>query len=300
MAYRKPILVTGIHRSGSTWLGKIISYSKEVRYVFEPFNISMKSHQPPFKVWFKYVSNSTNKKEQKDIRNYIKKFISIDIITLTKSIKKINNLYRLKRFINDSFARIFKRSLIKDPLAVFSAEWLYQEFDCDVIVLIRHPAAFVLSIKEKKWHFNFEDFIKQTELLDEKLVQFRTKIEAFNKSKKNLVDEGILLWNCVYSVVNEYKELYDNKWYFIRHEDLSRNSISEFEKIFSFLNLEYSDEVKYNIKKSTTASIEKNLMRNSKANIDKWKNHLTIQEINKIKEETKEVWNYFYSESDWA
>src|SRR6185369_8506201 len=35
------------------------------------------------------------------------------------------------------------RAVIKDPIAVFSAEWLADRFDAHVITVIRHPAAFV-------------------------------------------------------------------------------------------------------------------------------------------------------------
>ena len=39
------------------------------------------------------------------------------------------------------------RVVMKDPLAFFSAEWLMQNFGMTVVVLIRHPAAFVASLK---------------------------------------------------------------------------------------------------------------------------------------------------------
>ena len=35
----RPILVTGSHRSGSTWLGQMIGASDAVGYIHEPFNI---------------------------------------------------------------------------------------------------------------------------------------------------------------------------------------------------------------------------------------------------------------------
>ena len=34
----RPILVTGSHRSGSTWVGKMIASHPRVAYVEEPFN----------------------------------------------------------------------------------------------------------------------------------------------------------------------------------------------------------------------------------------------------------------------
>jgi hypothetical protein len=37
------------------------------------------------------------------------------------------------------------RPLLKDPLALYSAEWLTSEYDMDVVLLARHPAAFAAS-----------------------------------------------------------------------------------------------------------------------------------------------------------
>lgn len=39
------------------------------------------------------------------------------------------------------------RPLVKDPFALFSAEWFADNFDAEVIVIVRHPAAVVSSIK---------------------------------------------------------------------------------------------------------------------------------------------------------
>ena len=48
------------------------------------------------------------------------------------------------------------RPLLKDPIAVFSAEWLGDTFGMDVVVLIRHPAAFVNSIVARQLRHPFE------------------------------------------------------------------------------------------------------------------------------------------------
>jgi hypothetical protein len=39
MLAAKPILVTGLHRSGKTWLARMIAASPAVAYIPEPFNI---------------------------------------------------------------------------------------------------------------------------------------------------------------------------------------------------------------------------------------------------------------------
>jgi len=54
----KPILVTGGHRSGSTWVGKVISTSPNIFYFHEPLHkskipILFKGTDP---VWFPFIN----------------------------------------------------------------------------------------------------------------------------------------------------------------------------------------------------------------------------------------------------
>jgi hypothetical protein len=55
---RRPVLVTGAHRSGTTWVGRMLDLSPGVGYINEPFN----PHHAPgicacrFPLWFQYVN----------------------------------------------------------------------------------------------------------------------------------------------------------------------------------------------------------------------------------------------------
>ena len=40
MTAHHPILVTGAHRSGTTWAGKMLCAGNEAFYVFEPFDVA--------------------------------------------------------------------------------------------------------------------------------------------------------------------------------------------------------------------------------------------------------------------
>ena len=56
----RPILLTGSHRSGTTWVGKIISASNSVGYIMEPFNISHPRSGlvgVKFDYWFQYINH---------------------------------------------------------------------------------------------------------------------------------------------------------------------------------------------------------------------------------------------------
>lgn len=294
---KKMILVTGSHRSGTTWTGKVIASAHKIRYVYEPFNIALKRKNCPLKYWFAYAETSIA--HQKEIANYLKsfyKFWHVNNITRLNSIKSFQDLHK---YAGNMKGRLDARTLIKDPLALFSAEWMYHHFNLCCVVLIRHPAAFVASLKVANWQFDFNNFLNQPYLLQNYLKEYQTEITDFAENKRGIIDQGILLWNCIYSTINYYQKTYKKDWYFIKHEALSLHPLQEFHKLFLALNIPFTNGVKSYIKKTTNSEIKTDLERNTLKNIYSWKTRLTPEEITRIKIGTESVWQEFYSESDW-
>ena len=298
---QKKILVTGSHRSGSTWTGKVISQSNNVRYVREPFNMSEKSkkkYNRPFRYWFEYMP-ATSDYHQDEVLKYLTSFDSITSINDIFRHKRIDSLRRLYHALKDHQSKLFKRSLYKDPIAVMSAEWFYRNFDSDVIVLIRHPAAFVASIKVQDWFFDFNNFKDQPQLINENFPNFKEQIIEFSKEKKDIIDQGMLLWNTIHSMILKYKTKHNKEWIFVKHEDLSKEPIQEFHEIFNRLDLQFDDNVKDHILKVTKSKEDGGIGRDAKKNVKNWKNRLTEQEIRRIKEGTNDIWQEFYEDIDW-
>jgi len=296
MPNRKLILVTGAHRSGSTWVGQILSLSKNIRYIHEPFNID-EPRIHPLNYWFEYISENDPKDRQKRIYQFIDEMLDYNIPGIIKDFKMIRGPNDLLRFVVDTFERINKRPLIKDPLSVMSADWIYKKFKASVIITMRHPAAFVASVKFKEWEHPFGHFSKQKELM-KVLTPFADKILAYQQAKPDLIDQGILLWNIIYYRVLQYQQKYPG-WIFIRHEDLSRNPVDEFRKIFRKLHLRYHQQIVDKIIESTSAKEEEKLKRDSIKNITAWKKRLTKREIERIKVGTSGLWEKLYAEQDW-
>ena len=142
MDYQKNILVTGCHRSGSTWVGKTLAYSQNVFYLGEPFNpnISYLSSCCPhkFQYWFEYVNEQNQSKYYDSIQKALD--LSYDWSMFAKSVKNLKSLNNYLAF----YTRISKyrsktkknsrRILMKDPIAVFSSKWLAETFDMQVVV----------------------------------------------------------------------------------------------------------------------------------------------------------------------
>ena len=74
------------------------------------------------------------------------------------------------------------RPLLKDPIAVFSSEWLASRFGAQVVVLIRHPAAFASSLKRLGWTHRFEHFLDQPLLLRDHLSSVRGRAPGLRRA----------------------------------------------------------------------------------------------------------------------
>lgn len=58
-----PILVTGSHRSGTTWVGQMLATSENIGYIWEPFNKGEyigNMNIREIKYWFTYVDKNNN------------------------------------------------------------------------------------------------------------------------------------------------------------------------------------------------------------------------------------------------
>jgi hypothetical protein len=199
------------------------------------------------------------------------------------------------------------RPLLKDPMALFSAEWLERRFQTSTIVLIRHPAAFASSLKRLNWHFPFGDFLDQPRLMDDFLEPFRSTIEEFAKKPPDIVAQSILLWRILHARILRYR-LKHPEWTFARHEDLSTSPHEEFSKLFRTLGLNDSAGVHQTIAEYSAPEnpVEADdgavhqLKRNSLGNIWNWTQRLSRDEILRVREGTEDIAHHFYSAADWS
>lgn len=323
-----PILVTGIHRSGSTFAGNMLSLNKNVGYIQEPFNRDY--GLKVFDVNFTYLTDTS-------IKNEIKKALD-QLIQLEKAdyyIPAINREHHglenrkelcrdfltqpnlpntpafIKRFLFKSKAQLlFKRAkydprvdrlLIKDPLACLASSFLHRRYDMDVVILVRHPLSFAGSLKRLGWRFDFDNLLRQEQLMNDYLESYREELVHLQNKQTTVVEEAAMLWNCIYTVLANF--ISENPSFIVfRHEDIAQNPVKTFRNLYSKLNLNYTASVEKKISEHTNednpVATQDNrahqLKRNSEALIHKWKDILTEDEIIHISKETKETASEFY------
>lgn len=309
MAVDRPILITGTHRSGTTWVGKIFGVCSSVYYIpeiFNPNNRNCSFCRVKFPYLFTYVWGGNQELYYEHIRHSIglsyKPFAVLGAIRSLQDLRKRGG--ELKRFL--AIRSGWRTPLIKDPIALLSAEWLATTFAVRVLVMIRHPAAFVSSLKRLNWRFSFDHFLKQPQLMRDYLYPFEKLIEDYAANERDIIDQGALLWKILHYVIAGYQERHPD-WIFLRHEDISCNPPSYFKDLFARLGLPFTQEVAETIKIYSDSSNPKEappgvvhfLRRNSRANIYNWKTRLTSAEIIRVREQVEDISRKFYSDEDW-
>jgi hypothetical protein len=281
---KKFILVTGSHRSGSTWTGDILSASPQVRYIHEPFNIGI-NPQNSLKYWYQYIHESDKAQE---VMDYLHHYYRITPRDRAKYLSRVRNTGDLKSFTNKYVLKRNKYLLVKDPIMFFSAEWFAKTHDASVIITIRHPAAFVASLKVKNWHFDFFNFTEQDALMELFTPEIKEKVQEYAHQKPDIIDTGILMWNIIHAFILQYQER-NPDWIFVRHEDLSDNPVEEFRKIFTKLSIPFDDYIENKIIESTQANTQDTLKRNASENKESWRRRLSDLEIERVLFGTKEI-----------
>jgi hypothetical protein len=292
-----PILVTGAHRSGTTWVGKMLALAPGVGYIHEPFSPATAPgiSSAPFDEYFTRVTAGNEARYLPHLeRTLAFRYATRAQLTALRAPRDV------LRVVPDAlaFARARRRNarpLVKDPIALLSADWLAARFGMDVVVTIRHPAAFAASVLRLGWSHDFTSFTG-----DERLRQFEAEL---GKPGGPLEQAG-LLWRILYTVVDGYRAAHP-EWTFVRHEDAARAPLETFEQLYVRLGLELTPHARRAIERSSAkenpsaASSPHAVELDSAASAERWRTQLAPVEIARLREATHDVWPRFYSDDDW-
>ena len=297
----KPILVTGAHRSGTTWVGKMLALAPGVAYLHEPFN-------PRFSAgaFDRYFTVVTVENESR-YAGELERTLAFRYELLTR-LRRRHAPKDVARSVRD-FARAQRprrsgaRPLMKDPIALLSAEWLAARFGMDVVVLIRHPAAFAASLKRLGWRHSFATFLDDGRL-PEVVRPYEDEIRAQAREPGDILAQAALLWRLLYNAVAGYRERHPD-WVYLRHEDASLDPVGTFERLYGELDLERTSPARAEIARASAPgnpaelSTPHDVELDSAASLGRWREQLTEDEVATLRQRTGDVWPRFYSDSDW-
>lgn len=303
-----PLLVTGAHRSGTTWVGKMLAASGQYAYISEPLNINHRQgiFRARLSYWYTYI----NEQNEGLFLPAFQDTLGLHYHTL-EEIRSLRSLKDAGRFLRDwwrfSYGRFAgKAALLKDPFALFSAPWFANKLGCQVVVCVRHPAAFISSLKRLGWSFNFRHLLDQPLLMRDRLSSFKDELQRARQRPHDLIKDGSLLWRILYLMVFEYQQQ-GLPFLVVRHEDLSLQPIARFQALYQQLGLPFTPIAEARIRRSSAQdnpaelsySKTHSVKLDSCANLMNWRRRLSEAEIERIRALTADVACHFYTADDW-
>jgi hypothetical protein len=259
------------------------SPSHPIAYLWEPFSPLARPgiRDVPFDAWFAYVCERNQDRYEPGLRDML--------------------AYRYRYAAE---LRAIRSPKDAGRLAVFSSEWIADRLGAEVIVLIRHPAAFVNSVVRRELRHPFRDFVDQPLLMDGLLAPFEDDVRRFAEQEQPLIDQGILLWNLIHHAIAEFRTNRPD-WLFLRLEDVAQDPLARFGAMFDHLGLPFEDEVRATILEHSDASNPDQVAdmastkRDSRAAVQAWRRSLSSDDLGRIRGGVEPIAATFYGDEDW-
>ncbi|RKZ00955.1 hypothetical protein DRQ21_11585 [Candidatus Fermentibacteria bacterium] len=306
----KSVLVTGGNRTGTSWVGEMLCLSNELFFVWEPFNCmfpAMFSKHPLKRHYRKLLPE-----EDSAMKSYVKKKTLSEILNHSEGGKSAGDKIRKLGVVLAKTAGYIsgtRAPLYKDPTALMSAEWFEQQFQSRVVLTVRHPGAYVHSIRRLNWPMHVEEFANQPwlmETLPEAIQnEIRERIAQRERPKGFVLEDAALCWKVFHQVIHQYRENHP-EWLVVKHEYLSVNYISGFRDLYNSLGLSWTPEVETKVSyfcnpnnKIVQGDVYHEFKQDSASLARLWKNNLTKAEKATIRRITEPVSSLFYSDDSW-
>tara|TARA_Y100000590_G_scaffold420124_1_gene522488 strand:- start:19 stop:939 length:921 start_codon:yes stop_codon:yes gene_type:complete len=301
-------ILSSLARSGLSWTSKILSFADGVlardEQVLSRSSLILNKYKWEKFYWNLYVNSENEDNYIKYFQNEIKNDFTFTGISDVKDIKDLNFLLRRKGRCIWRKIKNFNHQIIADR-ALLSMEWLHQKFDANIVIIIRHPASYVGSCIRQGYFFDFErEIMDQKNLVNNLFKEYLDEINGVIIGKNDILSQHSLLWKIMYSLVAEYEKKYDN-WTIIRLEDINKNPLGEFEKLYNKLGLEFTEfcrqkviEYSTDSKTETPSNGIDDDKRNSKEMIKAWQK-LPTKDVSKIRSIVDPVSIRWYGNSDW-
>jgi LPS sulfotransferase NodH len=301
----RPILLTGIPRSGTTWVARILTASGEVGHINEPFNLAVSpgTLRVPADHWYAYVTAETEDRYLPALTSVLE--FEYPLVRELRRCRSRTDVLHTLKWWRDFMRSRGLRPLVKEPHAVFSAGWFAERLGSDVVVMVREPLAVVSSWKRLEWSFDFTNLLEQPALMRDWLGPYEAEMTAALSPARDLVDRVALLWRVIYSVVADERF---PAVQLVRHEDLSRDPVHGYARLYEALGLTFRDTVATAVEASSSSenpaetSVERphETQIDSRANLQNWRHRLSEEEIARIRTITEETASLYYRELVWA
>ncbi len=282
----KPILITSLPRSGSTWILRVIAAADRTLPMMEPDHLGEWHHgengiHPYLRV---------NKEDKKYFHIYNEAFLGRTQRPFSFTKGYVGHLIRQFK----SYSLRDKRVVVKTVYSLANTEWIYNRFNPDVLIILRNPYSLIHSIHRKWPEARLQSLLNQHDLVSDFLDPYKELIRAARSPYEILATRVGAYYKIILTLANRHPT-----WLLCTHEDLCRDPIRGFRRIFQKLNLEWSIEVENIINKSNSpkqSDMVQHVNRVASEEVDKWRHLLTVDEVKQISDFYLPFDNEYYAD----
>lgn len=243
-----PVLVTGLPRSGTSWVGKMLEASGQLVYVNEPMNPAHPPGRSPGVLdadvahYFHYICADNEEPWRRAFTDTLRLRYR-PLRELGRNHRPYDLARAAKYGMSFSHGRLAgRRALLDDPYALFATPWLVDRMGVRAVVLVRDPAALVGSWRRLGWRMDTAELLNQPLLMRDHLEPFRDALDRA-KGGEGSVAAISTLWNATTSAVLSFAE-HRPSIAVRRYEDLSQRPGERFAELYRWLGLPWTDRAR--------------------------------------------------------
>lgn len=302
MSKPRPIMVTGCPRSGTSWVGNIISASPDVFQLYEPFNPDAPVYLNVPEPFYPMGADAPEPLKQELDELIQLGEVSRRILSVPKGVFQVLSAGRnpatyfvLRRLrAREPFLSPI-RVCVKDPIGLYSADWLASEYDAAGVVMVRHPCAVISSYLALGWESDMPTLINRA--LPEDANYLEPKCEQYSRGELGDLDALILQWQILTEETLALKKRHP-EWMYIVHDRLCEAPEEWFEFIFQKLGLSFDEKTRAKVALESSSSnkidpgkhVQHSHARDSKALATAWQSRLDPDVADQILAQATGTW----------
>ena len=305
---KQTVLLVGLGRSGTTWVGKIFDSHPNTLYVHEPDN------------WFKslvipLITPNTDNTNELKLPEYLLSLFSVSTPKVVGKLPYFDKKYQnfILNFtikLNTYFSKFIARASIKAPINRYISDkkrskctlvWksieslgrvnclINTDANLKIIHIVRHPCGYISSIlrgeRKKVFDGNFEtsNDYGVFEMLEKtsQAIQYGLNLESFKKMLplERLAWRWILINEKAINDANQYQD-----YILLKYEDLCSNPVEKTKELYKFSDLDWNSQTEHFLSKSTSTNSEQyySVYKDPNHAAMKWKKELSSNNIETI------------------
>lgn len=312
----QPLVVTGLPRSGTSWVGKMLEAGDRHVYVNEPLNPSHPPGGSPgvlaaeVEHYFQYISEESEAVWGRAFERTLD--LRYGLAAELRRNRRPYDLARAARYATSfTVGRLRGRqALVDDPYAIFAVPWLVERFAVAAVVLVREPVAFVGSWRALGWQVDTAELLAQPRLMRDLLEAHRAELTRLAGSD-DWLGSACALWRATYAAVDTFAD--HPRVHVVRHEDLAAEPLQGFSRLYEVLGIPWTRSAETTIRDATSGtssstsrpfrwSLSSGLSRTafrpmaSSSSLGTYRQRLTTAEIARVRDLTDDVRSVYYGD----